>query len=250
MKKICADANWTDCIEPEVLKAIQTESQGPRHKPIQHSDILDMFQKYADENNMTLSNPIGKLSKDRMRYMFLVDCNCNEIEDYTMTVGFINANDKSKAFTGICGTRVFMCSNGVVTGIVSESKTRHSLNNGDRIQDKINLVYNNFSANRERMVNQIDFLKHTPLTEDILGKTLVSMVRSNVMGATNIARIVSEVDSPTFNSKNDVSCWRLYNAASHVAKNVENPVYNVDVTNRIHSHVLAASGCPSNLLLV
>lgn len=239
---ICGINNWTAVDNIEQLKSITAESLGPRHRPINHGDVLDMFIRQAKNENISLTKINGKLSPDNTKYMMVADISENAYPDFSFTLGFINTNDRSKAFTGLCGTRVFICSNGVITGVVKQSKTRHSINSGDRILDKVNSVYAHYNEHKEKYISQVDYLKTVPLDDKLIGLTLTNLIRKRAMGSANIARIIGECDNPTFNKNCDNSAWRLYNAASYVAKNIDNPLNSVRTSKIIHDTVLSCSG--------
>ena len=242
---VCANSSvWKaeNIVDEGYLSEIETAPQGPRHQPVNHGLALKLFRGYADHYALKLSNEKGVLSRDNMMYIYTADINgSGDGKSYGYSLGFINYNNREKAFTGVCGTKVFICENGVATCKVNDSVARHTVLNASNIENRVKTVFDFYCGNSQKIGDDIERLKKIKLTDDIFGKVLLGFHRSHVMGATNIERVAAECDSPTVNDKNDSSMFRLYNAASWVAKKIENPIARQDATYKMNFIIMDLS---------
>lgn len=235
--RVCNQMGWDKTVEMDLLRSIQPVSMGPRHNPVNHGEVLQRFLSRANNAGVKIESSTGLLSQDRNRYMYVADIRYDSIAtDFAFTIGFVNFNDRSKAFTMLAGQRVFVCSNLCVTGVIDEGRTRHSTNVDNRLDARIDTAFDTYNNMFRIQLNNVDAMKATKLTDELLGKFVLSATRMDFMGATNIRRIIEEVDTPTLNNKDDNSLWRLHNAATWVIKeNIKNPLFVAESTNKINS---------------
>ena len=121
------DANWVETVDYDRLKGIQTVALGNRHNPGNHCDALDMFKTIHDKNGVPILKERGMLSNDGLKYIYVADVYSAE-DDYVLTNGFMNYNNRAKAFTIIMGERVFVCSNECVSNQLKDLRRRHTIN--------------------------------------------------------------------------------------------------------------------------
>lgn len=207
--------------------------RGPIHVPISSAEILTKFRAKAQSLGLRLVNEKGALKRDGLRFMYLADVEDDTHPDYALSVGFRNNSDQSLAFSGMCGTHIFVCSNGCCTSIVKPSKMRHTVGNVTRnlgfIDSKIDTIFSRFLEDKDAIVGQITAMQSTPLTDAIIGRFVRALngewkgsgetskfVKNPLIGSSNLMQILAELDNPTLNAKNDDSVFRLHNAATYV----------------------------------
>lgn len=231
---VCNDKGWTNTTNMDQLRSIDAISMGPRHNPVNHGEVLERFRSRADAAGISVTAQQGLLSPDRKRYMYVADIIYDSLKsDFAFTVGFINFNDKTKSFTTLAGQRVFVCSNLCITGTLEESRTRHSTNVDGRLDSRIDMALSKFDQMFKVQISNVDAMKATKLTDELVGKFIVESRRQNLMGATNLMRVVDEINVPTLNNPNDDSAWRLHNAATYVLReNVTNPLIVAETTRK------------------
>lgn len=230
-------------IDPDFIRAHEKlTSLGSKHKPISSALILDKFHEKASLLGLQLANEQCALQKKGRRFLYnaLVTSDKIKNEDHALAIGFANFSDRSKSFTGLLGTRVFMCSNLCFHGIVKPACQRHTIGNYDRIDDKIGILFDTFEKDKDTIEGQIQLMKATKLDDTILGKFVLGLARQgNAFGNTHILDIarftdnpepmLAELGNPTYNDKNDSSAYRLFNAATFIVnykmKNAEAKIY-------------------------
>lgn len=239
---IITDSKWfvENAIERDFLEANgKAESLGRIHKPIPHWEVLEKFRNEASSRGLALVNEQGRLHKDGMRYMFTAEIEDPSHPDYNMSVGFINHNDRSKAFVGALGSQILVCCNLLITNMVIPSKQRHTTGNYDLIGDKVRIIFDKFATGRQETADQIELLKHTRLTDDILGRFVLEAHKLGTIGAANIFKMVDDVITPELNDRSDSSLWRLSNACTKVATHIiRSPEKQAETSKNCHEIIM------------
>lgn len=231
--------------DPDFIRAHEDLSpRGRFHAPISSADILTKFRDRARSFGLTLTKETCALKKDGTRYMYIANVENENRDDFTLQCGFRNSSDQSRAFNAMMGTSVFVCENGCCSSIVEPSKMRHTIGNARRfvIEEKVDAAFERFLADKDEIAHQIEVMKGTPLTDEILGHfvrkmngewcekvtpegQVVRYFRKNpYLGSANLLRVLEELDNPSLNSRDDSSCFRLLNAVSTVTTHkIKNP---------------------------
>lgn len=226
--------------------------RGRIHTPISSAEILKKFRSKAEALGLRLYNEKGALRKDGTRFMFLADVEDSAHPDYALSVGFRNHSDQSLAFSGMCGTHIFVCSNGCCSSIVKPSKMRHTIGNVQRnvgfLDGKIDTIFERFLADKDAIHGQIDLMKSVKLTDEILGKFVRlangewngnRFVKNPLIGSSNLMKILEEVENPTLNSHEDSSVFRLMNAASYVTTHkMRNPTQGLMASRALNNLIM------------
>lgn len=244
--RICNDNSWTNTTNMDMLRAIAAKPMGPRHNPVNHGEVLERFSARAEHAGVKVTAQQGLLSPDKKRYMYVADIAYDSLNsDFAFTVGFINFNDRTRSFTTIAGQRVFVCSNLCITGTLEDERTRHSTNVDGRLDGRIDNAFSKFDEMFRVQMGNVDKMKATKLTDELLGKFVLEGTRQDLFGATNIRRVIAEVDKPTLNNIHDDSAWRLHNAYTWIIKeNVKNPILQAEMQRKGNNVI--ASLCQSS----
>ena len=203
--------------------------KGRIHTPISSAEILTKFREKALNLGLRLVNEKGALKRDGKRFMYVADVEDDSHPDYALSVGFRNNSDKSLAFSGCCGSSVFICANGCMTSIIKPSKMRHTIGNVTRnagfLDAKIDTIFERFLDDKDEIEGQIEFMRQTSLTDEIVGKFVRALnggwkgdkfVKNPLIGSFNLMQILAELENPTLNRHDDSSVFRLHNAATYV----------------------------------
>lgn len=227
------------------------ESLGSKHCPISSAVILEKFRDKANSLGIELYDETAALLRPYVdknnggimggnRFMYIANVRDNSHPDYALSVGFRNFGDKTLSFSGMCGTSIFVCENGVCTSICKPSKFRHTFGNVNTdgfIDMKVDAIFGRFMADRDEIHGQIETMRSVPLTNEIVGAFLKKangewvkkndewkFVKNPLLGSANLLRIMEDLENPERNDRNDNSCFRLMNSCSHITSHViKNP---------------------------
>lgn len=232
MANIMKNTQWFDENVVDVDFITTHEDLSPKgriHTPISSAEILTKFREKALNLGLRLVNEKGALKRDGKRFMYVADVEDDSHPDYALSVGFRNNSDKSLAFSGCCGSSVFICANGCMTSIIKPSKMRHTIGNVTRnagfLDAKIDTIFERFLDDKDEIEGQIEFMRQTSLTDEIVGKFVRALnggwkgdkfVKNPLIGSSNLMQILAELENPTLNRHDDSSVFRLHNAATYV----------------------------------
>lgn len=202
-------------------------SMGRLHKCVSSADLVTKFRERAKNLGLVITKETAGLEKRGKKFMYLAEVEDEKKDkDYALTLGFRNFSDKTLSYSSIAGSNVFVCCNGVCNSICKDGKMRHTIGNVDRnlIDSKIDIAFDQFINDKDRIHEQIATMRGTTLTDDLVGKFVRRMTKSNYVGAANLVRMLEELENPTLNSHNDNSVMRLMNACSYITEHkITNP---------------------------
>lgn len=240
---ICNQKNWENTTNINRLLNISTEPLGPRHQPVPHAHALELFKERFAESGGIITKDTGLLSQDELKYIYTAEVEDPNISDFAFTLGFINFNNCTKAFTGLFGEKVFVCSNEMFTGETINDNKRHTTNVWGKLGGKINSIIERFNDFRKERLIEIDNMKAKKMTDKDAGEMLLNIFRNRIMSNTNVSRIVREWDFPTHPEFKEKNLWNFQQACTEVAKNIPDPNARIHATNSISGlikHSLAA----------
>ena len=251
---IANKAKWftgADAVDLDFIRANErVESRGRIHAPISSAEILTKFKEKAYNLGLELVNEKAALLKQTTdkngnvkggdRYMYIAQIKNESRPEYSLSCGFRNFSDKSLAFSSMLSSEIFVCENGVCHGIIKPSKMRHTIGNvnSNLIDDKIDMVFAGFLENAPKIHHQIDMMKGTKLTDELVGKFVREAIgswgvdkeghprfnKNPLLGSANLDRILADLENPERNDKNDDSVMRLMNSCSHITSHsITNP---------------------------
>jgi len=233
MSNVMNAKNWDEITDIANLKTINTPPRGPRHRPVNHGEVLEVFKERMDNGNVRFTNEVGLVSPDKYKFVYLVDVKTGDPDtkrDYTFSLGFINYNNKQKSLTVIAGEKVFVCSNEMFSNQMEDTRRRHTENIFRDISDKFDTGVNYFSDFVETRQQGITTCKNTEFDEKDLGKTILNYHRRSAIGNTCINRIIKEWDEPSYDyGTGGGTVWDFQNSVTHVLKDVTDPLSRMNL---------------------
>lgn len=231
MKSKMNNAGWTEVANFESLKSLDHQPMGNRHMPIPHFTAIEFFKERLAEHDIKVVAERAIMSPDTYKLMYLADvvpANGAVNEDFCFSVGFMNNNDRSRAFTGIAGTRVHMNS---AQWYVSEGsfKTRHMQNVFSYLTERSANIIQWFKDYQNEQTGRIEKLKNTPCTDAMVGEVILKFIRKPyILSSTNIKNIVKEYDKPKFEVYKEKNLWSFQNTTMEVFKRVKSPLFRLE----------------------
>lgn len=227
-------------IDPAFIKANEhLESHGPRHVPVSHALILDAFRTKCEQMNLMLFNEQGALSKCGERYMYVAEVmpeSTDNANNYHLAVGFRSFNDESSVFQMSCGARVMNldCAGICQTSVIIPSRRKHTKTIHELLDAKIESGLGTFKQDAVITEENLNIIKNTPYSDELLGKLIISLGRSKKIGNTNIMKILEEVDEIK-----DDSAWKILTACLNVTgKRIANPLQSLDTSKLMHDELM------------
>ncbi len=231
MSGIIGNSNvWSKVENIESLKNLKFDAQGPRHVPIPHYEAVMFFRNQLNTHDIEIKKETIVINDDMMRLMYVAEVYPAGVknDDYVFSVGFINNNDRSRAFTGIAGTRVFV-NNAQMYYCDDAFKSRHTTNINETLYDRSAHIITWFNEFYQKQSGIIEKMKNVHVTDEILGKVVLHFIRNRyALSSTNIKNIVKEFDKPKCVEFNKRTLWCLQNTTAEVFSKIKSPMAKLD----------------------
>lgn len=221
---------WTEVKDIETIKNLDFAPQGPKHVPVPHYEAIEFFKERLAEHKIEIVRERTILSPDTMKCMYIADVRPDgKAEDgFVFSVGFINNNDRTKAFTGIAGTTVYV-NNAQMYVCDNSFKTRHTTTIREMLMDRSAHIIKWFNEYYLQSKNMIEKMKNTNISDKDVGKLVMSYIRAKyIISSTNIKRIVDEWDHPRHEEFKPRTLWSLQNTTAEVFKRFKSPLFKLD----------------------
>lgn len=233
-----AVGGWTEVKDYSTLDSLQFDPQGPRHVPVPHNYAIEFFKNSLAEHNIEIIRERAVLSPDTMKLMFVADVRPNgkAEQDFCFSVGFINNNDRTRAFTGIAGTTIYI--NNAQWYVSDNSfKTRHTTTVREMLAERSAHIINWFNEYYQQTTGLIDRMKNTEITDEQVGALVLRYIRDKyVLSSTNIKRIVDEWDNPKYPEFKARTLWSLQNTCAEVFKKIKSPMFRLQAMEVFTEH--------------
>jgi hypothetical protein len=222
---------WEEVKNVESIIRLNHLPQGPRHVPVQHYDAIQSFKERLAENNIKVISDKSIISPDSLRLIYMADVEPNnkKTNGFNFSVGFLNNNDRSRAFTGICGTHTWV-SDAEMYISDNSFKTRHTTYVKDMLFERSANIINWFNEYHMKQSGKIETMKNLDVTEEYLGKLIIKYIREKyTISSTNIKRLIEYFDDANIEEyDNKRSVWMLYNTTAMVFKKIKSPLLRLE----------------------
>lgn len=225
---------WTNVTSMDQIANLEHKPQGPKHVPIPHKYAVEFFRERLAANKIEVEKEKILLSPDTYRLIYLADVKpAGETvnNEFAFSVGFINNNDRTMAFTGIAGTRVFVNS---AEFYVSQDafKTRHVSTVYELLSERVASIMTWFKDYYQEQTGKIEKMKATTVTDEMLGQLVLKYIRARyILSSTNIKRVVSNYDKPKYDEFKPRNIWSLRNTTNEVFSKIKSPMFRLDAMN-------------------
>ncbi|MGD0091111.1 MAG: DUF932 domain-containing protein [Planctomycetota bacterium] len=234
------------------LAAIPTPEPTDTWRPVPHADVVDVLTERAGARGL-------KIAAERFAvlpgYMYPQPGMAVELRggrlfgslDFapipgmpfppgcTPSAGIRNSHDKTFALSVLCGVRVAVCTNGVLSAefIVSRKHTSRIdlVESIDHALDGFLESIQGFQAIHER-------LRNWRLTRTRASALTVEMARAGAFSSSDILPVLDEYEKPSHEEFSERNAWSLYNAATARMK-AQSPGRQIDGFKALNTVLLA-----------
>jgi hypothetical protein len=228
-----------------MLLAAPLPQQTKTYKPVSHEQLMDLTLESIHQAGFTLDQESytsareGKVANGKFSIKNVAD------SEMQLQIGWQNSYDKSLSLKFAIGTKIFICSNGCVSGDYGAFKKKHvgeiQTFTPQAITEYIKHAGDAFTkmqVEREAMKN-IDIDKR--LQAELIGRMYIE---EQFIESTQLNIIKRELKNPTYDYNAANSLWELYQFTTFSMKEVHPSLW---MNNHIdaHSFFVEASGMVS-----
>lgn len=211
------------------------------YKPVSHGQLIDLTLESIDKAGFSLdsedysSAKNGNVANGKFAIRNVAD------KEMQLQIGWQNSYDKSLSLKFAIGTKIFICSNGCVSGNYGSFKKKHQ---GDvqiftptAITDYIKSAGDGFlqiQKEREMMKNiQVD----PRITAELVGRMILE---KEFIESTQLNIIRRELKNPTHDYNSQSSLWELYQFTTFSMKEIH-PASWIDSHIDAHAFFVSAA---------
>jgi hypothetical protein len=222
--------NTTKGLITSALVPAQTRT----YKPIAHSQLIDLTLNGIEEAGFKLDKETytaakdGQIANGRFSISNVAD------SEMQLQIGWQNSYNKSLTLKFAIGSKIIVCSNGMVSGEYGAFKKKHvgeiQSFTPQAIGDYIKGAGEVFTIMQEQRENmkQIEITKR--IKAELIGRM---MIEEQFICSTQLNIITKELTNPTHDYGAKDSLWELYNYTTFAMKELHP---SLSMENHIHAH--------------
>lgn len=228
-----------------MLLAAPVPQQTRTYKPVSHLELMDLTLESIHQAGFTLDQELytsardGKVANGKFTIKNVADT------EMQLQIGWQNSYDKSLSLKFAIGTRIFICSNGCVSGDYGAFKKKHVGEIQTFTPQAITEYIQDAGEAFTRMQKERESMKQIVLNRraqaELIGRMIIE---EQFIESTQLNIIRKELEKPTHDYGAENSLWELYQFTTFSMKEVHPSLW---MGNHIDAHAffLDAAGIVS-----
>jgi hypothetical protein len=218
----------------DILLTAEIPQETKTYKPITHQQLIDLTLESIHQAGFELDKETysaareGNVANGRYTITNVAD------SEMQLQIGWQNSYDKSMSLKFAIGTRIFICSNGCVSGDYGAFRKKHvgeiQTFTPTAITEYIKQAgdaFQKMQSDRENM-KAIELTKRT--TAELIGRMIIE---ENIIESTQLNIIRGQIENPSFDYGAPGSLWELYQHTTYAMKEVHPSLW---MRNHINAH--------------
>ena len=228
-----------------MLLAAQLPQQTRTYKPVSHEQLMDLTLESIYQAGFTLDQESytsareGKVANGKFTIKNVAD------SEMQLQIGWQNSYDKSLSLKFAIGTKIFICSNGCVSGDYGAFKHKHlgeiQTLTPQAITEYIQGAGEAFTRMQSERESMKDIVLNRRAQAELIGRMIID---EQFIESTQLNIIKRELEKPTHDYGSENSLWELYQFTTFSMKEVHPSLW---MNNHIDAHAffLDAAGLVS-----
>lgn len=228
------ESNNTYNTTKELIISAPVPAQTRTYKPVSHASLIDLTMEGIQKSGFILGRATyssardGQIANGKFTITNVAD---SEME---LQVGWQNSYDRSMSLKFAIGTRIFICSNGCVSGDYGAFKKRHKGDIQDFTPGAITEYIKQAGDAFILMQKQREDMKQIEITNRIKAELIGRMmIEDQFISSTQLNIITKELKAPTHDYGAKDSLWELYNYTTFAMKEIHPTLW---MQNHIQAH--------------
>lgn len=222
----------------ESAKSILINAEIPQqtrtYKPVSHERLIDLTLESIHQSGFELSSESyssarnGNVANGKFAIKNVAD------SEMQLQIGWQNSYDKSLSLKFAIGTKIFICSNGCVSGDYGAFKKKHQGEIQEFTPQAITEYIQRAGDAFQRMQAERETMKSIDVTRRVQAELIGRMiVEEQFIESTQLNIIRKELESPTHDYGASGSLWELYQFTTFSMKEVHPTLW---MDNHIDAH--------------
>lgn len=225
----------TSCTEEE-LRSVKLPNRTVSYTPVPNELIFDILHDKLNESGLHVKQSDLTMSPNGKRFIGLYDIESEDLE-LGYRIGFKNSYDGTMAFGMGVGSVVWLCSNGMVHGEITNRRI-HRGNADKDVEEMIKISLEEYQQRHDENRRMKEILKEIKCVNEDIFKIMGGVCYNGIMNGNELNRFKKEiVSSKLFQNTTDhpdgIGAWDLYNHGTEVLKKSSYSSY-FDKHNELH----------------
>ena len=222
----------------ETTKRLLLDAPIPRqtrtYKPISHSQLMDLTSESIYEAGFELDTELYSSAREGMVANGKFTIKNVADKEMQLQIGWQNSYDKSLSLKFAIGTKIFICSNGMVVGDYGTFKKKHQGEIQTFTPNAITEYIKRAGEMFTKMQQEREIMKTIKVDKRIQAELIGRMIiEEQFIESTQLNIIRKELDNPTHNYGAPDSLWELYQFTTFSMKEVHPTLW---MNNHIEAH--------------
>jgi len=201
------------------LKGAEIPKETKTYKPISHGQLIDLTLESIHQAGFELdkesysSAKDGNIANGKFSIKNVAD------KDMQLQIAWQNSYDKSLSLKFAIGARVFICSNGMVSGDMGAFKKKHQGDVQEFTPAKIVEYIKSSGDSFEKIQRQRELMKNFEIDSRVTAELVGRMIlEEEFIHSTQLNIIQREIKHPTFDYNASGTLWELYQHTTYAMK--------------------------------
>lgn len=224
-----------------ILLGTEIPKQTKTYKPIEHGKLIDLTLEGIHQAGFKLESEVyssareGRIANGKFAISNVAD------KEMQLQIGWQNSYDKSLSLKFAVGTKIFICSNGCVSGDYGSFKKKHQGTVQEFTPNAITEYIKNAADAFEKMQKEREFMKTIQIDRKIQAELIGRMIiEQKFIESTQLNIIRNELDNPTHEYGAENSLWELYQFTTFSMKELHPSLW---MDNHIDAHKFFVEVC-------
>lgn len=203
------------------LKGAELPKETKTYKPVSHGQLIDLTLESIHQAGFVLDKELystakeGRIANGKFSISNVAD------KEMQLQIAWQNSYDKSLSLKFAIGARVFICSNGMVSGDMGAFKKAHKGDIQEFTPAKIVEYIKSAGDAFEKIQLQREMMKHVEIDARVTAELVGRMIlEKEFIASTQLNIIEREIKHPTFDYNAPGTLWELYQHTTHAMKEV------------------------------
>jgi hypothetical protein len=233
------------------LKGAELPKETKTYKPVGHGQLIDLTLESIHQAGFQIDKESysaakeGRVANGKFSISNVAD------KEMQLQIAWQNSYDKSLSLKFAIGARVFICSNGVVSGDMGAFKKKHQGDVQEFTPAKIVEYIKSAGDAFEKIQLQRETMKHVEIDARVTAELVGRMIlEKEFIASTQLNIIERQIKHPTFDYNAPGTLWELYQHTTYAMKEVHPTLW---MGNHIDAHdffVTAAGELKSRIIPV
>ncbi|MEK7315642.1 MAG: DUF932 domain-containing protein [Candidatus Eisenbacteria bacterium] len=200
------------------LASVPVPEPTTSYHPVPYNRFVEEVELHVPRFGLTILSQEYALARDGAQMFGVLTCtNGHKAGDYALAIGLRNSCDRSLSVGLVAGTRVFCCDNLAFSGEVAMAR-KHTANVFRDLPDLIYRMLSQVTVMKARTDEEIAGMKVLPVSEERAHHLMVRAIRSNVLPASRLPKLIEAWDEPKHPEFEPRTAWSLFNAFTEIQK--------------------------------